>query len=126
MAQRYWVRRKIVRPPALDVDWNATEHALKGVSITCQHWLTKAISGFGPSGKTMKQRNQRADDRCPICGAPEEDFTHIWKCQDPRPSSLWLESLQHLLKWMTKNQTHPAIATIIIVSLTILKFVRST
>jgi hypothetical protein len=102
VAAQYWDTNKQCFDPhsSADVDWDATEMAMKSQPRTRQQWISKHTTGFCAVGKMMLCRKEWPNSKCPRCQAPEESTTHVWKCPDPEANSLWEKSLRKLKYWM--------------------------
>ena len=74
----------------------------------------KFATGHFGCGRQMMRRKDWSHDKCPICGAPDEDNKHVMMCRAVSSRQTWTESLKALREWMDKEKTHPAIRTHII------------
>ena len=55
-ARAYWSRKGRFHDNTIsDIDWLATQAAMKAVKPACQRWITKHTSGFCAMGKVMKR-----------------------------------------------------------------------
>jgi len=66
----------------------------------------------------MLRRKEWTHDQCPRCKLPNEDTTHVWKCQDPRAKEQWASSIEKLAMWMKDQKTHPGITLTVVEYLT--------
>jgi hypothetical protein len=72
-------RRNIPHHLIRSIDWEACEHAIKLLGLTCSLWIPKWLAGFAPVGK-VQQRNMFQDHaECPRCSA-FETTAHILLC----------------------------------------------
>ena len=114
-AEKYWEvnKQRFGSCSAKDVDWDATEKAMKAQPRARQQWITKHTTGFCAVGKMMLRRKEWPNSECPRCKAPEETTAHIWKCPHPEATALWEKSLKKFMLWMLTQQTPLALAKII-------------
>jgi hypothetical protein len=110
----YWEKKgKFEQGSYLDVDWQATGQAMKAVSIARRHWVSKHSSGHCGTSKMMKRWHQRTSDLCPRCNTEVEDATHVWLCQEPRASTVWVQSINNLRVWLQNQKTDPGIINVL-------------
>ena len=72
-------------------------------------FLLKFATGHFACGRQMKCRKEWVHDRCPVCGAPDENNRHVLVCQAVSSRATWTKSLKDLEKWMIEVETLPAI-----------------
>ena len=109
----YWdSKKRFGDGTTTSVDWKATEKAMKGVSLSRQHWVTKHTSGHFSSGKMMKRWKKRDTAQCPRCDQ-DEDAQHVWKCQGKDANVKWENSIARLKVWMRRHKTHPTVILVI-------------
>ena len=114
-AEKYWEvnKQRFGSCSAKDVDWDATEKAMKAQPRSRQQWITKHTTGFCAVGKMMLRRKEWPNSECPRCKATEETTAHIWKCPHLEATALWEKSLKKFMLWMLTQQTPLALAKII-------------
>jgi hypothetical protein len=101
----YWNKR--MSPDATaQVDWKATEAAMKRLPQHRRIWIAKQSSGMFASGVRMVDRNSRTTDACPCCGA-RETSEHILRCKQTESTGIWNTKLSELREWMDEEQTDP-------------------
>jgi hypothetical protein len=112
-AMEYWSSKNRFGSCNTDaIDWESMGMAMAASTRTRQHWVSKTISGFCSTGKTMKRRKERPTDECPRCGEPE-DTCHVWRCNH-ETQDLWNKALERLSEWLSSNSTPPEIRMAII------------
>jgi hypothetical protein len=110
----YWeTRGKFGQGSYSDIDWQATGQAMKKVSIARRHWVSKHSSGFCGTSKMMYRWKQRISNLCPRCNTEVEDATHVWQCQDPRATAVWVQSIANLKVWLQTQCTDPGIIKVL-------------
>ena len=70
------------------VHWHVLTKARKEARLSTNICLSKWIRGDTATGKVMVQRKKRLLSNCPICNLPDEDTTHVLKCQAEQTISL--------------------------------------
>lgn len=109
----YWHRKACFGSTSpSDIDWDSLGYAMTSLPIQRQHWICKTVSGFCSTGRMMLQRKERATDKCPRCGQPE-DVVHVWRCRHDT-EKLWKKALSDLQSWLENNGSHPEITNLII------------
>ena len=108
-ALEYWVTQKqrFTNATFVDVDWKANKMAMKSVSSSRRHWVTKFQAGICGTGRMMKRWNQRVISNCPRCGMPDETTTHVLLCRCDSTEEIWKTSKISLEKWMNEYKTCP-------------------
>lgn len=61
------------------------------------HWL--------PSGRRTKFNNQHDNDRCPLCGKPDEASFHFLKCHHKAMEKCFRDLIENLHQTMLKAET---------------------
>jgi hypothetical protein len=56
---------------------------------------------------------KRTSNLCPRCNTEVEDATHVWQCQDPRATAVWVQSIANLKVWMQTQRTDPGIIKVL-------------
>jgi predicted RNA-binding Zn-ribbon protein involved in translation (DUF1610 family) len=112
-AMEYWDRKnRFGNKNTAAIDWDILGVAMSALPLQRQHWISKTISGFCSTGVMMKRRKERQTDECPRCGE-SEDVEHIWRCQYDT-QEIWNKSMANLKEWLLRNETHPALSSLIL------------
>jgi hypothetical protein len=92
----YWHSRDRYQPATQDNwDWQALADAMKKITITRRHWLTKHTSGWCSVGVMAKRWKLRASGACPRCTSVETT-RHVWRCQHQGALEVWDKSMERL------------------------------
>ena len=76
-------------------------------------FYTKHIVGFCGVMHHRHNIDSSIPNICPCCGCPDETTEHILLCPDDGRSKLYWMSVQQLVDWMRKEQTHPMITRMV-------------
>lgn len=102
-----------------DIDWTSTGRAFQGLPTWSRKmWLSKHVTGFGPSAKTMHRRREWKTNLCPLCKNEVEDSQHVILCSDPQVQTLWEKALVSLNQFLQEQHTCPDLRKAIITGLT--------
>jgi hypothetical protein len=108
---KYWERKgRFGDGNAAWVDWDGCERAMKAVSVSRRHFITKQASGFCGVGKMMKRMGEWPHDKCPRCQEPETT-EHVLKCPAPAAVQVWESSVQEFGRALKSVRTDPAIVS---------------
>lgn len=69
-------------------------------SIQHRHWVSKFVSGWCATGKTMRKRKERVTVFCPCCNCRNKDATHVLECKAVSAVVDWKESTVHMKDWL--------------------------
>ena len=103
----YYAKKYNVNPDLMtkEVHWKSFQLARKENRFGMNIFITKWISGDTATCSVMAQRKQRIDTKCPRCIFPEEDTTHVLKCQKAGIFELRENVLLELRIWMKSVHT---------------------
>ena len=89
-AHEYWMKKNRYKQQDIEcIEWQLQAKAFASEKRGRQRNLTKWFSGWLGTGKNMKRWGLRYSGNCPFCGYPDEDTTHILKCQHDLPLKAW-------------------------------------
>ena len=111
-AKDYWMKKE--SNPLTEEQWDsfnkpALKTAKKERPTGKNRFIFKFATGHFACGRQMKRRKEWNHDRCPVCGAPDENNHHVLMCQAVSSRATWTKALQDLKKWMTDADTQPDI-----------------
>ena len=111
-ARDYWQSKD--SNPISDDQWNsfnrkAMKTAQKERPLGKNRFIFKFATGHFACGRQMKRRKEWTHDKCPVCGAQDENNHHVMMCQAVSSRATWTKSLQNLGKWMSEVETDPTI-----------------
>ena len=101
-----------------EVHWKSFQLARKENRFGMNIFITKWISGDTATSSVMAQRKQRIDTKCPRCIFPEENTTHVLKCQEAGICELRENAMLELRIWMKSVHTQSDIEHFIFHGLT--------
>ena len=76
-------------------------------------FYTKHIVGFCGVMHHRHNIDSSIPNICPCCGHPDETTDHILLCPDEGRTELYRKSVQQLVDWMKREQTHPMITRMV-------------
>ena len=76
--------------------------------------ISKWVSKDTATGVAMVQRKKRLSSNCLLCNVPDEDTTHVLKCQSTSTTLHRNNLMVELEYWLKSNDTRPDITTFII------------
>ena len=111
--KNYWQERKNIPAHRISsINWAACAGAARLLGIGLRFWKTKHVTGIFANGKWMHRWKFWTHSKCPRCGEPNEDSSHIVRC--PAVSPLWSQVVEPLESWFTKNSTPPDVSAVIL------------
>ena len=115
----YWVdKRKRISEQAIDmIDWDTQGKAMRLCSIHQRHWVSKFVSGWCATGKTMRRRGERVTASCPRCNHKNEDATHILTCRATSAVLEWDESTVRMKEWLDSHNSCPDLSKLIVATM---------
>ena len=81
------------------IAWDAVEDAMASFSTGFSTFVTKFVSHFGGT-KKMLGNWQDTNKSCPSCGQPNEDMSHITRCQEEGRAQMRTESAHVVAQWL--------------------------
>ena len=70
-------------------------------------FMSKWMSGFCATGKSMQRWNMREQGHCPFCKTENETTLHILVCPNAEPTTTWSNALIGFNKRLTNIDTSP-------------------
>ena len=111
--KEYWDgKKRFGNKTSSDIDWEASNKAMKSVVLSRKRWVTKHSSGFCAVGQMMLKWKKRPTDECPRCGV-SENVEHVVRCRGKESDEIWLTAIKQLRIWMTQQKTLPNLADVI-------------
>lgn len=92
-----------------DINWPAAKQARKELPMGQRRWHSKFATSHCATGRMMKRRKQWAHDRCPRCGATDEDTKHVCLCPDSDARAVWDTNIKSLDAWLKTQDTAPPV-----------------
>jgi hypothetical protein len=115
--KQYWIKKSKITDQSFDsVLWPRLGKALDTMTLQRRLFVSKHTAGMCGVGKFQKLWGKRESNSCPHCGLPES-AQHVWTCQDPSVSQIWLQSLTKLQRALHKINTDPDLVNAIILYL---------
>ena len=110
--QYHWIRHNRFPEEHLpDIDWDASHRLLHRLPTTRRFWITKHASENCGVGSTLVSWKFQTDATCPRCSHPQEDTTHVLKCQGYDANAVFESSMTTLADKLTELETDPHIQT---------------
>ena len=81
------------------IAWDAVEGAMASFSTGFSTFVTKFVSHFGGT-KKMLGHWQDTSKSCPSCGQPNEDMSHVTRCQEEGRAQMRTESAHVVAQWL--------------------------
>lgn len=98
------------------VNWNAFGAVIKKQPIGHQRFMIKHGAGVCGVNKWRLRWEDRKDDKCPRCGAPECS-RHVYLCQSDPVQALWKDEFLQLETFLEDIHTAPDISEAILTNL---------
>ena len=103
------------------IDWNTQGNATRLCIIQHHHWVSKFVSGWCATGKTMRRRRERVTASFPRCSHKKEDTTHISTCRAASAVLEWDEPTMRMKEWLDSHNSCPYLTKLIIITMQGLK-----
>ena len=79
----------------------STHFATQSSRSVAQHIFdVKRVSGYLGVGKWMFRWRKRQSSSCLLCGGPDEDISHVYRCPDPGIQLLWCAETAKISLWV--------------------------
>jgi hypothetical protein len=92
--------------------WDGMGKVMNEFPKTFQDWVTRHISDFNGCHRYLS-RYTDVENKCPVCGAENEDTSHITRCPDPTRTALYNEDVSTVKTWLLNNHTPTKLANLI-------------
>ena len=99
------------------VDWDVIGAAGKTLSQGDSACLTKHVGRYNPVGRQLKRHKYWLDSKCPRCGCPNEDSTHIVMCTHTTSVKTLVDSAYNFKLDLKKMETHPFIVNALVMTI---------
>ena len=106
-----------VPDPSTAVAWPSYAAALAELPQSRRHWTIKSTAQRSAVGVEMRRRKAWSHALCPVCSSVDETSTHVFRCQDVRVTSRWVNVLTQLDQWMARHFTQPSAARALLLRL---------
>ena len=115
----YWQHKgQISRQQIPVIHWEGSIKALSRLPFGMRRFQIKLATGHCAVGVMAQKRQDQDHSRCPRCHQPEETTLHVLRCQDPRATLQWRQSLRRLRGQLDDLGTSFALTESIIQNLT--------
>jgi len=82
------------------VDWEVLSKANSGRSVAQHMFTVKRVSGYIGVRKWLYRWKQGPSASCLLCGAEQEDMSHVYKCPDERVDETWALEVAKISSWV--------------------------
>ena len=110
-SRQYWTDRyKWTDATFQSIDWEILARSQKLWPWNQRKWISKMISGFAPTGRTMFKRDEWDHSKCPRCEQENEDSVHVITCQAKSAQQERKKAINYFLDRISRYHTHPEIS----------------
>jgi hypothetical protein len=113
-SRQFWTKKLWMPENASESNWPSTYNAFQNTRTPLKLWMIKWLNNHMPIGTKLLQWKCTTNNLCPRCGRPKTHHCHVLKCTHPEARALWLKSVQDLIHWMERKNTHPDLQAMIV------------
>ena len=119
ITQDRWVRHNRFPQHTLqNIDWTICEANMKALGFGRRRWVSKHASEQCGVGSTMVEWKFWKNSNCPRCNQPNEDTTHVLRCNGQEAKAKWDDNIKELDEKMTELDTQPELQAALLLRLT--------
>ena len=88
-----------------DVDWKVMKTTTTELSFTMQCFVLKWTCHHIGVGRMMNLQKARVCNKCPQCGAANENTLYVLRCRTKSARKQWKKGVRRIEQWMRQNRT---------------------